>query len=70
MSDSRLVVSDLGGALVFEGTEMRVLDLAGTANGGPVSIDGMLRVPGLQPEGMLSMSGRAIAMVLPPRCSD
>ena len=66
VSDPRLLVSDLGGALVFEGTQMRTVDLAGTANGGPVSIDGVLRFPGLRPEGKLSVSGRAIAMVLPP----
>ena len=66
VSNPRLLVSDLGGALVFEGTQMRTVDLAGTANGGPVNIDGVLRFPGLQPEGTLSVSGRAIAMVLPP----
>ena len=66
LDDPRLLVSDLGGALVFEGTEIRTLDLAGTANGGPVRLDGVLRVPGLRPEGTLSLSGRAIAMVLPP----
>ena len=65
-SDPRLLVSDVGGALVFEGTEMRTLDLAGTANGGPVRLDGVLRFPGLRPEGTLSLSGRTIAMVLPP----
>ena len=66
VDDPRLLISDLGGALVFEGTEIRTLDLAGTANGGPVRLDGVLRFPGLRPEGTLSLSGRAIAMVLPP----
>ena len=66
LSDPPLLVSDLGGALVFEGTEMRTLDLAGTANGGSVRLDGILRFTGLRPEGLLSLSGRTIAMVLPP----
>ena len=66
LSDPRVLVSDLGGALVFEGTEMRTLDLTGTANGGPVRLDGMLRFSGLRPEGTLSLTGRTIAMVLPP----
>ena len=66
LDDPRLLVSDLGGALVFDGTEIRTVNLAGTANGGPVSLDGVVRFPGLQPEGMLSLSGRAVAMVLPP----
>ena len=66
LSDPRLLVSDLGGALVFEGTEMRTRDLAGTANGGPVRLEGVLRFPGLRPDGTLSMSGRTIAMELPP----
>ena len=66
LDDPRLLVSNLGGALVFEGTEIRTLDLAGTANGGLVRLDGVLRFPGLRPEGTLSLSGRAIAMVLPP----
>ena len=66
LADPRLLVSDLGGALVFEGTEMRTVELAGTANGGPVRLDGVLRFPALRPEGTLSLTGRTIAMVLPP----
>jgi outer membrane protein insertion porin family len=64
--DPRLLVTDLAGALVFEGSEMRTVELAGTANGGPVRLDGVFRFPGLIPEGSLSLSGREIALVLPP----
>ena len=66
LADPRPLVSDLGGALVFEGTELRTVNVTGTANGGPVRLDGVLRFPGLRPEGTLLLSGRAIAMVLPP----
>ena len=45
LSDPRLLVSDLAGALVFEGTEMRTVDLTGTANGGPVRPTGSCGFP-------------------------
>ncbi len=64
--DPRLLVSDLSGALVLDGTEMRTVELAGIANGGPVRLDGLMRFPGLRPEGTLTLTGRKIAMVLPP----
>ena len=64
--DASLLVSDLSGALVFEGTEMRTVELAGMANGGPLLLDGIMRFPGLRPEGTLTLSGREIAIVLPP----
>ena len=66
LSDPRVLVSDVAGALVFEGTEMRTVDLAGTANGGPVRLDGVMRFPGLSLDGSLSLSGRELAMVVPP----
>ena len=64
--EPRLLVSGLSGALVFQGTEMELVDMAGTANGGPVGLEGTFRFPGLAPEGEVSLTGRAIAMVLPP----
>ena len=64
--DPRLLVSDLSGSLVLDGTEMRTVELAGIANGGPVRLDGLMRFPGLRPEGTLTLSGREITMVLPP----
>ena len=64
--EPRLLVSDLSGALVFQGTTMRTVDLVGTANGGAIRLDGEIRFPELRPEGGLALSGNAIAMVLPP----
>jgi len=64
--EPRLLVSGLSGALVFQGTEMELVDMAGTANGGPVGLEGTFRFPGLAPEGEVSLTGRAIAMVVPP----
>ena len=64
--EPRLLVSDLSGALVFQGTTMHTVDLAGTANGGRVQLDGEIRFPGLRPEGSVALTGTAIAMVLPP----
>ncbi len=66
VSDPRLLVSGLSGALVFQGTEMRMVEVAGTANGGPVAMEGVIRFAGFQPEGEVSLTGDSIAMVLPP----
>ena len=64
--EPRVLVSDLNGALVFQGTTMRTVDVAGTANGGPIQLDGDIRFPRLRPEGTLALLGSAIPMVLPP----
>lgn len=64
--EPRLQVSDLNGALVFQGTTMRPVELTATANGGAVQLGGEVRFPGLRPEGTLTLRSEAIPLVLPP----
>ena len=66
LSEPRLLVSDLAGALVFDGSTMRTVGLAGTANGGDVQVDGVIRFSGLRPEGTLALTGSGIPLTLPP----
>ena len=66
VSEPRLLVTDLNGALVFQGPTMRTLDLTGTANGGPLRIDSDIQFSGFRPEGVVTLRGSEIAMVLPP----
>ncbi|MEE2638765.1 MAG: translocation/assembly module TamB domain-containing protein, partial [Acidobacteriota bacterium] len=64
--DPRLLLSDLSGALVFQGATLETIDLVGTANGGPIAVDVDIRFPGFRPEGTVTVSGELIPLVVPP----
>ena len=64
--EPRLVISDLNGALVFQGTSLRTIELVGTANGGSLRIDADIQFPEFRPTGFVSITGREMAIGLPP----
>ena len=66
LADPRLLVSDLTGDLVFDGTTVRTTGLVGTANGGDVRLVGDIHLSGLRPDGTLKLVGSHIPLEIPP----
>ncbi len=66
MVSPRMVVSDLTGSLLFSQDEVTVSDVFGQANGGTLSVAGMLKHSGLTlTSGRLAFTGRGLAMEVP-----
>lgn len=65
LSEPRLVVGDLTGALLLQRDRVTVHEMAGSANGGAIQLGGELTLDGFEPAGTITLAGRGIAMAYP-----
>ena len=65
LADPPLLVSDLAGTIWLEGDRIRTYEMAGTANGGQIEIDGAFQLERLRPQGSIRFTGREMAMEVP-----
>lgn len=67
VTNPRLAVTELNGAIALNRDRLVTENVAGIANGGSVTIDGEVHYPGLQiVDGAVSIVGRNIALNVPP----
>jgi hypothetical protein len=65
VADPRIVVSSLNGALFLSQDTVTAHELRGQLNGGDLDITGSLHRSGLSLDGVLTLTGRQVAMNLP-----
>jgi len=66
LQEPRMIVAGLTGGIRFDGTRLITDNLRGTANGGPITIDGSIATNGFTlGDGRLALTGRGIGLEYP-----
>ena len=65
MTDPRLTVSNLNGAILLSRNAVVIHEMTGEANGGRVAVEGTLTLNGFRPLGTVRLTGERMAMDVP-----